>query len=246
VLPLLIAALLACAVWLLMPDDRHSQVRLSGLASPGAPSIDVRNARSGWLSPRRAAVIAGAATAVLWGGWTGVALGLGIIVVVPMLLARLEPGDVRRRRNDLARQAPMVADLLAATIASGALPRDCVAAIAHSIGNPAASVLHEVRAGLDLGADPRVAWAPLVREAALAPLGRSIIRSSESGAPLVDVLSAAAQDQRRLLRTRAQSAARTAGVHAVAPLALCFLPAFIVVGIVPVVASLAVGLWSGQ
>jgi len=37
--------------------------------------------------------------------------------------------------------------------------------------------------------------------------------------------------------------ARRAGVHVVAPLAMCFLPAFVLVAVVPVVLGLARGAW---
>jgi hypothetical protein len=51
-----------------------------------------------------------------------------------------------------------------------------------------------------------------------------------------------AEDQRDEARSRAEAAARAAGVRSVAPLVACFLPAFILIGIVPVVASLALPL----
>ena len=64
-------------------------------------------------------------------------------------------------------------------------------------------------------------------------------RSARSGSPLSDVLSEVADDL-RLVRTRdVQVAARAAGVRAVGPLAACFLPAYLLLGVVPVVASLA-------
>jgi hypothetical protein len=41
-------------------------------------------------------------------------------------------------------------------------------------------------------------------------------------------------------------AAQRVGVHAVAPLALCFLPAFVLLGIVPLVVGLAQQLFRGS
>ena len=236
---------IGCAVWLLLHDVDQPRARLAELMSPReshANTVEVRQGRS-VITPRRAAVLAGVTVAILWWGWGGLITGAVVSVILPPLLGRLESRQQRQRRHDLTRQAPMVADLLAATLASGALPRECLATLAHSIDEPAASVVREVGAGLDLGAPPAGAWAPMLREPALASLGRAIIRSAESGAPLTEILAALAEDQRRTLRTRAQAAARTAGVHAVAPLALCFLPAFIVVGVIPVVASLALSAW---
>ena len=65
------------------------------------------------------------------------------------------------------------------------------------------------------------------------------MRSAQSGAPLSTVLARIAQDMRRDRHAAVEVAARSAGVRAVAPLAACFLPAFLLVGVVPVVASLA-------
>ncbi|MDB9921395.1 hypothetical protein OAD85_06490 [Actinomycetota bacterium] len=44
---------------------------------------------------------------------------------------------------------------------------------------------------------------------------------------------------RREHRSRVEVAARTAGVKAVIPLALCFLPGFFALGVIRIVASLA-------
>jgi hypothetical protein len=53
------------------------------------------------------------------------------------------------------------------------------------------------------------------------------------------MVAAVADDQRRRRRWSAEAAARRAGVHAVGPLVLCFLPAFVLLGVVPVVLSIA-------
>ncbi|MCW2777557.1 MAG: hypothetical protein JWN17_1282, partial [Frankiales bacterium] len=48
-----------------------------------------------------------------------------------------------------------------------------------------------------------------------------------------------AADARAEARSAAEQRARRAGVLAVAPLGLCFLPAFVLLGVVPVVVGLA-------
>ncbi|MFD0891079.1 type II secretion system F family protein, partial [Streptosporangium algeriense] len=60
-----------------------------------------------------------------------------------------------------------------------------------------------------------------------------------SGAPVADILTRLADDARQEARSAASAAALRVGVQAVAPLGLCFLPAFVCLGIVPVVAGLA-------
>ena len=66
----------------------------------------------------------------------------------------------------------------------------------------------------------------------------------ETGAPLSSVLARIAEDMRRDRQVAVEVAARSAGVKAVAPLAACFLPAFLLLGVVPVVAALASSLLS--
>jgi hypothetical protein len=97
-----------------------------------------------------------------------------------------------------------------------------------------------------LGAAPEVAWATAIEASGgqrWAPVARSIIRAHHSGAALADVLVHRADDRRRSLRSDARAAAERAGVTAVLPLGLCFLPAFVLVGVVPVVAGFARTLW---
>ena len=97
-----------------------------------------------------------------------------------------------------------------------------------------------------LGASPEVAWSTAIEangHERWAPVARAIIRAHHSGAALTEVLVHLADDRRRWLRSTARSAAERAGVKAVLPLGLCFLPAFVLVGVVPVVAGFARTLW---
>jgi pilus assembly protein TadC len=64
-------------------------------------------------------------------------------------------------------------------------------------------------------------------------------RAASSGAPVADVLTRLSDDFRRAVRAASSAAAQRVGVQAVAPLGLCFLPAFVFLGIIPVVAGLA-------
>ena len=67
----------------------------------------------------------------------------------------------------------------------------------------------------------------------------ALARAMESGAPWADTVAAVADDQRRRRRWSAEAAARRAGVLAVGPLVICFLPAFVLLGVVPVVLGIA-------
>ncbi len=76
----------------------------------------------------------------------------------------------------------------------------------------------------------------------IAAFARALHRTEESGARLAVTLGRLADQTRARQQERALAAARRAGVSAVAPLGLCFLPAFIALGVVPVVIGAGSGL----
>ncbi len=194
---------------------------------------------AGAAAGRAAGVIAGVGAWVLLGGVPGLALGLFAAVGLPRGLSMLETRDDRDRREQLDRQAPLLADLLSATLAAGAPMRGALEVVAAAVGEPTAGSLRPVLAAIDLGAVPAEAWQGADPPPAHQPILDALARSGESGAPLSTQLARVAEDMRRERMRNVQVRARSAGVRAVAPLAACFLPAFVLVGVVPVVASLA-------
>jgi hypothetical protein len=70
-------------------------------------------------------------------------------------------------------------------------------------------------------------------------LTRAVARSGATGAPLARTVREVAADERARQRAALEERARAVGVRAVAPLAVCFLPAFVLVGVVPVVVGIA-------
>jgi pilus assembly protein TadC len=91
-----------------------------------------------------------------------------------------------------------------------------------------------------LGADPAQACASLT-DPALAPVTSTARRSAESGVRLARGFELLADELRADARAAAVARAQRAGVWAVAPLGLCFLPAFACLGIVPVIVGIAHG-----
>ncbi|MFZ2260527.1 MAG: type II secretion protein F, partial [Luteococcus japonicus] len=67
---------------------------------------------------------------------------------------------------------------------------------------------------------------------------RDLARSSETGSAAARVLRQHAQDLRVAVRDAQLGRARAVGVRSVLPLMACFLPAFLLTGVVPVVAGL--------
>ena len=133
---------------------------------------------------------------------------------------------------------------MSAAISAGASVQDALTVVTSTVDEPLRSRLNSVRASVALGAPQTVAWAQLLDDDALAPIASAVIRSAQTGSTISIVLDAAAVDMRHAHRAQVEVAARSAGVRSVAPLALCFLPAFLLVGVVPVIAGFATALFA--
>jgi Flp pilus assembly protein TadB len=236
----------AAAAGFLLPRGESTDRRLDRLLSAGGSSLypqavdkEMPGKGPSVLRQRGAAALAGVACAVVLGGPFGLVVGAVVTVVCLRLPARLEPRQVRVRRARLIADIPVAVDLLAACLRGGAPWGVAVEAVAAALGGPLGDELHGVAAQVRLGADPSAAWLALAREPALAELARTVARAADSGSSLAPALARLAQDHRRSARATASARARTAGIRAVAPLGLCFLPAFVLLGIVPAVAGIA-------
>lgn len=184
-----------------------------------------------------AALLVASGIALVVGGVGGVLLGALVGALVRLVVPRLEGEQARRRHDALARQAPLCVDLVAACLASGAAPDVAVEAAARAVGAPTSEVLLPAVAALRLGADPATVWRDVARVDGLSALARAFARSQHSGAALGDPLPRVAEEVRAASRARADARIRTAAVRLTAPLGAALLPAFVLLGVVPVVAS---------
>jgi Flp pilus assembly protein TadB len=144
-----------------------------------------------------------------------------------------------RRSDEISLQASVVADVLAATLAAGAPIEAALRGASEASDQPTRGHLERVVSALQWGADPHQAWAALLDDPGFAPVARVVVRSHSTGASMSDALEAAAVALRKTHVAAVETRARAAGVRSVAPLALCFLPAYLLVGVVPVVAGFA-------
>ncbi|MCV7253825.1 type II secretion system F family protein [Mycolicibacterium fluoranthenivorans] len=150
-----------------------------------------------------------------------------------------EPTPVRPASDPLA--AASCFDILSACLGAGmATPAAAAAAAALAPAELAERLTRAARL-LALGADPGSAWAQA--ESASDPHGGSLARmarrSAESGAALAQGAAELADQVRSEAGAAAEAAAGRASVLIAGPLGLCFLPAFVCLGVVPVVAGLA-------
>lgn len=165
--------------------------------------------------------------------------GLVAAGTVWLAVARAEPPAVRRSREAARRDLPHVVELYAAALAIGAAPGQALTLVCSALPGGAAEELRGVRAGLALGRPPLEVWQELSRHPALGPLGRTMARAQQSGAPVVDAVRRLADDLAASARVDLEDQARAVGVKAALPLGLCLLPAFLLLGIVPIVVGAA-------
>ena len=129
-------------------------------------------------------------------------------------------------------------ELLAACLEAGLPMHSAVQRLVSVADEATASRLRAVESQLALGSTDSDAWLALGTDHWWGPIARDIARSANSGTSLVGTLEVHAMEQRRITGAERRRQARAVGVRSVVPLVLCFLPAFLLVGIVPVIAGL--------
>jgi Flp pilus assembly protein TadB len=174
---------------------------------------------------------------VFVGGQWGVPVGLLAGAGCWWVTGRMEPPAVRRRRERLAAAVPHAVDLMAACLSAGLSPAAAVEQVAQAVEPPLSEELAAVCARLRMGVDPVTVWRDLAAHPQLGRLGRTVARAAESGASVADAMLRLSDDLRRQSRAEVESRARAVGVKAALPLGACLLPAFVLVGVVPLVAG---------
>ncbi|MFE3766315.1 type II secretion system F family protein [Streptomyces sp. NPDC059104] len=148
--------------------------------------------------------------------------------------------------REIERQLPFAADLLAACLAAGAGPVEAAEVVGESLGGPVGERLALAGAELRLGGEPGAAWGRLAWIPGARGLAECLERAARTGAPAAEPVSRLAAGLRAERSRRAMAGAQRAAVLVTAPVGLCFLPAFLAIGVAPVVIGMASGLLSGK
>jgi len=232
-------AVLAAAVALWPDPGRLVIVRARSLGWR-APRAGRRRARPVPEGPLRRWLTAAAAAfpvgLLLGGAALGVGVGVAVLVGTERALRRSQDGG-RTTEARLLEPLPVACDLLAVCLAAGLPMAGALAAVAGAVPGDLGDALDRVAGMARLGADAGRAWHDA--HAVLEPLARTLRRSETSGARAAPALHALAADLRASARGATDAAVRRAGVRILAPLGLCFLPAFVCLGIAPLVIGIA-------
>ncbi|MET7745874.1 type II secretion system F family protein [Streptomyces sp. NPDC005385] len=229
--------------------ERRMRGRLAVLLALEAPPprrrFDLGGSGRRWLSVPAAVCVGW----ILLGGFVGAAVGLAAGVGIRWW----RESKLRKAAGDLveydeavaARQLPLAADLVAACIAAGASPVTAAQAVGEALGGPVGERLARGAAEVRLGGEPIEAWRRLASIPGAQGLARLLERAGDSGVPAAVPVGRLAAEARAEWGRTATARARRAAVMVTAPVGLCFLPAFLAIGVLPVVIGLAGGLLKG-
>jgi tight adherence protein C len=184
----------------------------------------------------------------------GVMVGVAVIAATPglavvaLLAMATWPAAVRvARRRAVDRRlairseaAPAVLDLLGAALRAGLNPHKAVLRVAERAPDVLKEDLGLAAAVLRLGGTPAAALREAANRSGLDELraAAAALQAAERwGAPPAEALAARAEALRTRARLHAEAAAGRAAVRLAFPLVLCFLPAFVLLTVVPTVAG---------
>jgi pilus assembly protein TadC len=134
----------------------------------------------------------------------------------------------------------VVLDLLDVALTAGASVPHALRAVGEVVKGRDGAALERAGTALVLGASWRASWSEAPSH--LSPVVECLESTWSTGAPSGPALRARAAALRRDSRRAAREAAARLGVRLVLPLGLCFLPAFVLLGLVPLMLSLGRGL----
>lgn len=182
-------------------------------------------------------VVVGLGLGLFLSGWVGLLAGTAATIATWRFVGGLEAPALRRRREGLQRDLPQVVDLLGCCLTAGASTATAVETVTAVLEPPMRDELAAISRRLALGATPSQVWAGVARDPQMGPLGRCLVRAMDSGVSVSDGMHRLAEDLRRVARSEVEGRARSVGAKAAAPLGLCLLPAFVLIGVVPLVAG---------
>lgn len=236
---LVAAGLAALAVLLVWPAPVDARV-----VRPGRSDLP------SWLQGRRdaapydrrllqGAMLGLAVAAILLRAGPAVALLVGIAAAfgASVALGWLEPAATKVARRRRIADTPQALDLLASCLSAGLPIRTGLRAVVEVTDGPLAADLGQVLRLTELGYDDVSAWRTLADHEQLGPAALDLARSVETGALLVESLLVHAEVAREERHGQVEATARRVGVRSVMPLMVCFIPAFLLLGVIPTVAS---------
>ncbi|MEO6987179.1 MAG: type II secretion system F family protein [Aquihabitans sp.] len=216
------AVVLASAGWASVPSVAHAPTSIRGRPNPGSV---------GWV----VAVALPVAAAAAFGPTAALGLVVSVVVVRAATIRR-----VRQRADRLLDQSmPELIDLLMIAASAGQPVPACLASVAERAPAPLRPVLVRARHRVERGEAVAVALADVGPGlGALGPaVAEALVSAHRTGTPLQPALQRVAVVARDRRRRAAEEAARRLPVTLLFPLVCCVLPAFVLLAVVPLLAT---------
>ncbi|MDR1237282.1 MAG: type II secretion system F family protein [Propionibacteriaceae bacterium] len=140
-------------------------------------------------------------------------------------------------------EIPTICELLAVCLDTGLPLRNAVRALLPVFTGPVHTALAQVDARVRLGVDEALSWSELRDEPGWQELADELSRAAASGVGIATALRELGASARTSAAAEAHERARSVGVRSVLPLMVCFLPAFMLLGIVPIIGGVISSLW---
>ena len=147
-------------------------------------------------------------------------------------------GGAGKTRVGGVASVPLLLELLGAALDSGLTVQGALRVVANVADQGIREGLLRVVAGLEIGASWQSSWEGSLGRSDIARIHEALSFGALTGAPAAPILYAEAQQHRTAAGRLAEKRAAALGVRLVLPLGLCSLPAFIALGIVPVVVAM--------
>lgn len=149
---------------------------------------------------------------------------------------RARPGSAAGLAEDA--DLPLALDLLAACRRAGLTPPDALLTVATATPGPLGAALRDAAARLTGGSGAGRAYSGWAADADLGQAARTLIRCAQTGAPAAGALARLAARCRARRAAERRMRIHRAALAGLAPLTCCFLPAFLLTGVVPLAVSL--------
>ena len=222
------------------PSSFGASLPNRGPVAPGVPGQRVPAGRRGWV------IVLGIAGALATVGVSllagrGPSLLLLAVIGGALLVRRVAARRATSRlRAERALAAPAVIDLLGACLLAGLNPYRSLVRVAERSPVALRGELARAAAELDMGRTPAAALRAVGERTSLDELraAAAALEAAERwGAPPAEALAARAEALRSRARMRAEAEAGRAAVRLAFPLVFCFLPAFVLLVVVPTMAG---------
>lgn len=187
---------------------------------------------------------AGAGAVIGWVGFGSVwfsVLGGGVGAAGAIWLSRRMPDEQAKQQRLMTAEFPLVLGFMALVVESGTPVRFAAQAVAQVVDEPNAARLRGVLARCDVGFSEAEAWRALSKDLVWGDVAAELARCVETGAATGNTLRQAGAAASKTAAAAAIAQARGVGVSSTLPLVSCFLPAFLLVGVVPIIGGLIGG-----